>query len=377
MPIRKIESSINVLDAAKLRIKNVFSNGCKVYLSFSSGKDSACMANLTYDLILAGEIDPKQLTVTFIDEEGLYPSMVEAAELWRKKFMSVGVPFLWFCLPFKQVSVIDHLSASESWITWEPGKEKEWMRDPPPYAIMHSPYLHFPGEMNYQTFCGKAFSDGIQMIGLRVSESLTRNQIFARLNKDHLSGRFYPIYDWSDNDVWLYIKEHDLFFPEIYMRLYEAGVTKRNLRLCAFFGDCGTQGLRWIAETDAKLWERIQRREPNAYLVLLYWDSEMFRRSTRKRRELEAEVEQKDYCALCKDMLFLHPERYNIAVDTKAKIGSWRGLFIKSYGIATQKHYKKMYEGLLYGDPKQRVLRILWTSIYQDYNLSIKKGGRA
>ncbi|MBR3239139.1 MAG: phosphoadenosine phosphosulfate reductase family protein [Oscillospiraceae bacterium] len=377
MPIRKIESSINVLDAAKLRIKNVFSNGCKVYLSFSSGKDSACMANLTYDLILAGEIDPKQLTVTFIDEEGLYPSMVEAAELWRKKFMSVGVPFLWFCLPFKQVSVIDHLSASESWITWEPGKEKEWMRDPPPYAIMHSPYLHFPGEMNYQTFCGKAFSDGIQMIGLRVSESLTRNQIFARLNKDHLSGRFYPIYDWSDDDVWLYIKEHDLFFPEIYMRLYEAGVTKRNLRLCAFFGDCGTQGLRWIAETDAKLWERIQRREPNAYLVLLYWDSEMFRRSTRKRRELEGEEEQKDYCALCKDMLFLHPERYNIAVDTKAKIGSWRGLFIKSYGIATQKHYKKMYEGLLYGDPKQRVLRILWTSIYQDYNLSIKKGGRA
>jgi predicted phosphoadenosine phosphosulfate sulfurtransferase len=377
MPIRKIESSINVLDAAKLRIKNVFSNGCKVYLSFSSGKDSACMANLTYDLILAGEIDPKQLTVTFIDEEGLYPSMVEAAELWRKKFMSVGVPFLWFCLPFKQVSVIDHLSASESWITWEPGKEKEWMRDPPPYAIMHSPYLHFPGEMNYQTFCGKAFSDGIQMIGLRVSESLTRNQIFARLNKDHLSGRFYPIYDWSDNDVWLYIKEHDLFFPEIYMRLYEAGVTKRNLRLCAFFGDCGTQGLRWIAETDAKLWERIQRREPNAYLVLLYWDSEMFRRSSRKRRELEADEEKKDYCALCKDMLFIHPERYNIAVDTKAKIGSWRGLFIKSYGIATQKHYKKMYEGLLYGDPKQRVLRILWTSIYQDYNLSIKKGGRA
>ena len=78
MPVRKIESTINVLEAAKLRIRNVFANGCKVYLSFSSGKDSLCMASITYDLIRAGAISPKQLTVTFIDEEGLYPSMVEA-----------------------------------------------------------------------------------------------------------------------------------------------------------------------------------------------------------------------------------------------------------------------------------------------------------
>ena len=375
MPIRSMETSINVLDAARTRIKNVFSNGCKIYLSFSCGKDSACLASLTYDLIRAGEIDGRQLTVIFIDEEGLYPSMVRAAEHWREKFLKIGVPFQWFCLPFKQVSVIDHLSASESWITWEPGKEDVWMRDPPPYAIMKSPYLHYPGEMNYQTFGGRAFADGITMIGLRTSESLTRNQIFARMDKNHLSGKLYPIYDWTDDDVWLYIKERGLYFPEIYMRLYEAGVTKRNLRLCAFFGDCGTQGLRWIAETDGALWERIQRREPNAYLVLLYWDSEMFRRSTAKRKKLEEKEAPKDYRQLCKDMLFLHPERYTIASDTLKKISSWKSLFVKSYGIASQKHYKKMYEGLLYGDPKQRVLRILWTQIYQDYNTSIKRDG--
>jgi predicted phosphoadenosine phosphosulfate sulfurtransferase len=377
MPIRKIESSINVLDAAKTRIKNAFSNGCKMYLSYSCGKDSACLASLTYDLICEGAIDARQLTVIFIDEEGLYPSMVRAAEQWREKFLKIGVPFLWFCLPFKQVSVIDHLSASESWITWEPGKEGIWMRDPPPYAIFQSPYLHYPGEMNYQAFCSKAFADGISMIGLRTAESLTRNQVIAKLDMKHLNGRLYPIYDWTDDDVWLYIKERGLDFPEIYMRLYEAGVGKNKLRLCCFFGDMSTQGLRWVAETDPKLWERIQRREPNAYLVLLYWDSEMFRRSSRKRRELEAGQEQKDYRALCKDVLFTHPERYTIARDTLAKIGSWRGLFVKSYGIATQKHYKKMYEGLLYGDPKSRVLRILWTGIYQDYNLAIKKGGGA
>ena len=175
------------------------------------------------------------------------------------------------------------------------------------------------------------------------------------------------------SEIRLYIKERNLEFPEIYMRLYEAGVRKNALRLCAFFGDCGTQGLRWIAETDNDLWERIQRREPNAYLVLLYWDSEMFRRTTRKRGELEEESEKKDYKALCKDLLFLHPEKYTIAKDTKSHLDHWRGLFIKTYGIAEQKHYKTMYEGLLYGDPKMRILRILWTTIYNDHNARIKE----
>lgn len=373
--MKVVESSMNVLQAAKIRVRNVFANGCKIYLSFSSGKDSLCMANLVYEMILSGELDPKQLTVTFIDEEGLYPSMVDAAHRWRRNFLSVGAKFLWFCLPFKQVCVIDHLSASESWITWEPGKEDVWMRTPPDFAIRYSPYLHHPGEMNYQTFCEKAFRDGIQLVGLRTAESLTRFKCIANTKMERITkgGKFYPIYDWADSDVWLYIKERNLEFPEIYMRLYEAGVHKNALRLCAFFGDTSTQGLRWVAETDNDLWERIQRREPNAYLVLLYWDSEMFRRSTRKRRELEADTEQKDYKALCKDLLFLHPERYTIAKDTLSHIDHWRGLFIKTYGIAEQKHYKTMYEGLLYGDPKMRILRILWTTIYNDHNARIKE----
>lgn len=375
MPVKTLESSMSVLDAANVRIKNAFHNGCKIYLSFSCGKDSLCLSNLIYDLIRQGEIDPKQLTVIFIDEEGLYPSMVDAAVRWRKKFLSVGAQFLWFCLPVKQVSVIDHLTASESWITWEPGKEDIWIRQPPPYAVMSHPCLHYPGEMNYQTFCKRAFSDGIQMIGLRTVESLTRLKAVAGMKKNTISGGapFYPIYDWKDSDIWLYIKERNLEFPEIYMRLYEAGVSKRNLRLCAFFGDCGTQGLRWIAETDNALWERIERREPNAYLVLLYWDSEMFRRTTSKRRELEKEVELRDYRALCADILFLNTKKYNIAKDTLRTLPAWRSLYRKTYGIATQKHYKTMYEGLLYGDPKMRVLRILWSTIFNDYAAEAKE----
>ncbi len=378
MPLKTLQGNIDVLAAARLRIKNAFSNGCKIYMSFSSGKDSLCMSSITYDLICAGEIDPKQLIVVFIDEEGLYKSMVDAALRWRKLFLAVGAQFLWFCLPFKQVSVIDHLSASESWITWEPGKEDLWIRKPPAFAIMHSPYLAYPGQMNYQTFCQRAFADGIQMIGLRTVESLTRLKAVAHKDTSKADACFYPINDWKDSDVWLYIKERNLQFPEIYMRLYEAGVQRRNLRLCAFFGDCGTQGLRWIAETDNDLWQRIERREPNAYLVLLYWDSEMFRRTSRKRRALEADAAPKNYQAMVEDLLFINTGRYTIPADTLKKIKSWRTLYKKTHGIAQARHYKQMYEAILYDAPKRSSQRILWNVIFLDYKASFDnqaKGG--
>lgn len=130
MAIRRYESAVDVVTAARQRIRNAFETGANVNLNFSSGKDSLCMSHLTYELCRNGEVDRKRLKVIFIDEEGIYPSMVEAAERWRKKFMSIGVPFLWFCLPFKQVSVIDSLSQGESWITWDPNARDRWMREP-------------------------------------------------------------------------------------------------------------------------------------------------------------------------------------------------------------------------------------------------------
>ena len=375
MAIKTIESRVDIVEAARRRISNVFSNGVRVYMSFSAGKDSLCMSHLDYEKILNGEIDPKLLTVIFIDEEALYDSMEQMALRWRKRFIAAGAEFRWYCLPVRQVSILHQLQNDEAWITWEPGKQ--WVRDAPPFAITRDPRLRYTGQMNYQTFCSAITKDGIQMVGVRACESVQRRDYLANaaLRAGGLSkeNKVFPIYDWKDSDVWLYIKERGREFPEIYMRLYEAGVRKNHLRLCAFFGDCSTQGLRWVAETDNDLWQRIEKREPNAYLVLLYWDSEMFRRSTHQRRKLESAAEQKNYCALCKDILFLNTEKYTIASDTKKRLGNWRSLFLKTYGVATERHYKRMYEGLLYGDPKSRMLRILWTMIYTDYNTKTKE----
>ncbi len=77
MAVKRIKTNIDVVTATRNRIKNVFSNGVKVYMSFSGGKDSLVMADITLKLIKAGEIDPKLLTVLFVDEEAIYTSVEE------------------------------------------------------------------------------------------------------------------------------------------------------------------------------------------------------------------------------------------------------------------------------------------------------------
>jgi len=93
MAVKRISSDIDVVTAARQRIKNVFSNGVPVYLSFSGGKDSIVLADLTYKLIQAGEINPSQLTVLFVDEEAIFDSIEATTKAWRKKFLLAGAKF--------------------------------------------------------------------------------------------------------------------------------------------------------------------------------------------------------------------------------------------------------------------------------------------
>jgi len=198
----------------------------------------------------------------------------------------------------------------------------------------------------------------------RIKYMATVNMTAGNITGNNL---VYPIYDWKDTDVWLYIKEHKLHFPEAYMDLYRVGVNRHQLRLCSFFGSDTITGLRWIAETDPDLWARIQKREPNAYLALLYWDSEMFHRNTAKRRKLEVNQEKKDYKALCKHMLFEAPDDYFTTKARKEVARSYRQLFVKGFSFMTERHYKKLYEALKAGDPKKRTLRAIYTDIFTDY----------
>ena len=368
---------MTVVEAARIRIKNVFSNGVPVYMSLSGGKDSICMADLVYQMIRRGEVDPKQLTLLFIDEEAIYDCCIEAMMEWRKKFLMAGCPeFRWYCLPLKQVSCFNQLTNSESWITWEPGKEDVWVRKPPPFAIMSSPYLTGIGQENYQTFLPRITKDGIMLTGVRAAESVQRLQYMAMLNLGRKgitgSNTIYPIYDWRDKDVWLYIRDHHLDIPEAYLWIYQAGENRHSLRISNFFAADSLRGLKHVAETDPDLWARIEKREPNAYLVMLYWDTEWYKRRSKTRRRNEA-GENKDYKELTRKMLFEEFDRHFTNPTTRRVASQYKRLFFKTDGMARPRDYRKMHDALIAGDPKMRSLRAIFQDIYGAYAEYAKK----
>ena len=193
------------------------------------------------------------------------------------------------------------------------------------------------------------------------------------------SNTIYPIYDWRDNDIWKYIRDNELDIPNAYMWLYQCGVNRRALRISNFFGIDSLAGMRHIAETDPELWARIEKREPNAYMTLLYWDSEMYKRSTRTRTQNEGDT-NKDYKELCRKLLFEDADKHFTNPTTRNVAHQYRRMFAKVDGMARQRDYRKMYDALIAGDPKLRTMRAVYQDVYGAYaeyakQFRVKNGG--
>lgn len=366
MAVKRVQSNIDVVTAAKTRIKNVFSNGLPVYMSFSGGKDSLCVAQVVYSLIQSKEINAAQLTVIFIDEEAIFPCIEETVKTWRKKFLMAGASFNWYCLEVRHFSCFNQLTADESFICWDRTKQSVWVRQPPSFAIRSHPSLK-PREDNYQAFLPRVTKDGIMLSGVRAAESVQRLQYMAALNMGAkgITGnrQIYPIYDWKTSDVWLYLRNQRVEIPSIYLYMWQAGISKGQLRVSQFFSSDTAACLVRMNEYYPDLMERVIRREPNAYLAALYWDSEMFGRSTHVRKETE-DKKNIDYKAELIDMLLKNPGKHFHTDHQKHVAEQYRRMLIKVDGLARPRDYRKMYDALVAGDPKLRTMRAIYQDIF-------------
>lgn len=359
---------INVLEATKIRMRNIVKAGTKIYVDVSGGKDSIVMMSLVYDMVMSGELDPKRVEVVFIDEEVIYDEVVRVCNDWRKKFMLAGVKYSWFTIEHRNNNCFNALENNENFIPWDRYEEKNWSRKKPDFAISDSVYL-VPRTENYQTFLMRYQTDGLALIGVRCAESINRLQYVATINSKGGvggTGKCCPIYDWKDSDVWKYIKDKNLDFPDTYLRMYEAGTNKSQLRICNLFAIDTCKSLTFMFEVYPHLWEAVLRREPNAYLVRLYWDTEMFHRSTAKRQKLEDNSAKVDYKAKLIEVVN-NPTKYFKNKHALILCNEYRNVVMKDGNKITDKQYKKLYEALMGGDTKGRTLRAVKNDIYADY----------
>lgn len=341
---------VSVVEAAMRRIQKILNENKYVILSFSGGKDSITLADLTVKTMQKYRIPFSKLIVTFFDEEAMYPDVIQIVSEWRMKFMSLGARFVWYCLPIKHFNCCNRLSNDETFICWDPSKIGVWVRPMPKFAVRNHP--KFKMGMNYQTFA-PIISKGIPTLtGVRLAESLQRETCFCT-ERDKTSGMVKPLYDWVDNDIWLYIQRNDLKIPDTYLYLYKVGVPKNKLRISQFFSIDTIKSLPKVVEFYPNLYERILRREPNAELAFLYWDTDMFRSGKQNNKFKGAGEDGKDYKRLLKEeMVKAHanPENY-------PGYKSAFKLYSKLFESDRDKLWADVYRLLIAGDPKGREYR--------------------
>lgn len=274
----------NVLIAAQKRIEYVFDNFEKIYLSFSAGKDSTVMLHLVAD---EARKRNQKIGVLLIDLEGQFNLTIDHALKLFDEYKDIIEPY-WVCLPLhlrNAVSVYE-----PHWICWENDKKDIWIRQPPENAITKENYFpFFKHGMEFEEFVpafGKWYAKGktcAAFVGIRSDESLNRYRTIASKTKITFKNKqwtskiidsvynAYPIYDWKTEDIWTYHgKNQDRRYNQLYERMYQAGLTISQMRICQPYGDDQRRGLWLFHLIEPETWSKIVYRVNGANGGALY-----------------------------------------------------------------------------------------------------------
>lgn len=278
---------IDVLTAAKQRIKFVFNNFPRVYLSFSGGKDSTVMLHLVAEEARAQN---RKFGLLFIDLEAQYKLTIEHAEFLFKEYSDCTEHF-WVSLPLILRNAVSQFEPR--WVCWEPGREKDLVRKPPNHAITNpNQFPFFYSGMEFEEFIddfGHWYSQGqltACFVGIRSDESLNRyravtdkgscfedngKKIKYTTWKSKTLFNVYPIYDWRTEDIWrFHAKYPNKQYNKLYDRMHKAGLSVHQMRICQPYGDDQRQGLWLYHIIEPETWGRVVARVNGANQGALY-----------------------------------------------------------------------------------------------------------
>lgn len=271
----------NVLDAAVERLEIVFQQFDNVYFSVSGGKDSSVMVQLANQV--AGRLN-KKFDVLFVDLEAQYRYTVEHIE--ELKQLPQIRDFYHIALPIALRNAVSVLQPK--WICWEEESKHLWVRDMPKDCIniKNCPFPWFKkGEefeefiLQFATWYQEKYGGKVACgVGIRTDESLNRFRTIAlqdkkltfenyhwttklKINEKHIDVyNFYPIYDWTADDIWGAVSRLDLKFNYIYELMYKNGLSIYEQRLCQPYGDDQKNGLDQFKALEYDTWGKVLNR---------------------------------------------------------------------------------------------------------------------
>lgn len=280
----------NVYEALQDRLRFIFEEFDNIFVSFSGGKDSGLLLNLTLDF-QKKYYPNKRIGVFHQDFEAQYTVTTEYVERTFARIKD-EVESYWVCLPMATRTALS--SYQMYWYPWDDTKEEAWCRPMPKHDfvinLQNNPMTTYHYRM-HQEDLAKQFGRWYRMahgggktvclLGIRTDESLQRysgilNKKYGYEGECWISKQFKdvwaasPIYDWSNSDVWHANYLFDYDYNKLYDLYYMAGLKPDQMRVASPFNDYAKDSLNLYRVIDPEMWAKLVGRVNGANFGSIY-----------------------------------------------------------------------------------------------------------
>ena len=264
----KIFKDQTVFDAALERINYIYDEFDDVMLSSSGGKDSTVILELT--LMVARQRNRLPLKVIWLDQEAELKATVE---YMTDVFTRTEVEPYWLQVPFQ---LFNSSSWSDDWLyCWDKKDQDKWVHPQHPLSIKENVF----GTVRFKEMLIKAttyfFKDNPKpcgvIYGLKANESMVRKMTltlqagYKNITWSSKQGpkdfKFAPLYDWSDDDIWIAIEKNGWKYNRHYDEMYRHGIPVRKMRVSSLIHETSAEhALKILQEIEPDTYDKLTRR---------------------------------------------------------------------------------------------------------------------
>lgn len=263
----------NVFEEALERIRMLFTTHEDVIVSMSGGKDSTVVFNMA--LMVAREMGRLPLKVFWLDQEAEWQHTVD----YMDKIMHMPeVDPYWYQVPF---DFPNNLSQKNKTLkVWDDSQRDKWIHPLSDVGIHECP-IDLSGEGRDDAFYTlvKQLPTYITdkecavLVGMRMIESPRRRMSITGTaakwhgitwctNKIGNTRKFWPIYDFTNDDIWTAIAKNHWEYNKVYDFMYRWGVSKSKMRVSALIHETAWASIEMLQEFEPKTYNRFVARVP-------------------------------------------------------------------------------------------------------------------
>ena len=245
---------LNVFDKSIDRLVKEYKDGHRIVVSFSGGKDSTVALELC--IISATMTNRLPVDVVMRDEEIMHPGTYEYCE---RIYNREEVNLIWLIANQPVINAFDR-KKPYFWVFDTLLRPDQWVRQPPSFAtyIKEKNIMQMNSPERFPAPEGKRL---YSVLGMRVQESRGRfygvrsmKGYMAKPKPPYNVIDLWPIYDWSDSDVWKAIKDNKWDYNQAYNVMNQIGIPKNRLRIAPPTMSPASANTMWALQSAFPRW---------------------------------------------------------------------------------------------------------------------------